>query len=177
MTKVGVGARGWSMLRWWCKTCHWSLLVLILLHYDGIPLSKSLIFRYTCALFCRTRFQHTCLTSKINDFRMVLATFWKHALMEFQAMFKKAYKTCVFLMVLKVRGDQSSQMLIFRYTCDKSRCGCSGLIYAALVVQKMSLVLASFDTFEKWLAPHYKISVFRYTCALFCRTRFQHIQK
>ena len=35
-------------------------------------------------------------------------------------MFKKAYKTCVILMVLKVRCDQMSKMLIFRYTCDKS---------------------------------------------------------
>ena len=86
--------------------------------------------------------------------------------MEFQAMFnKKYYKANVFLMVLKVRCDQSSQMLIFRYTCDKSRCGCSGLIYAALVVQKMSLVLASFDNFEKWLAPHDKIIAFSlYVC-------------
>ena len=38
----------------------------------------------------------------------------------FQAMFLKAYKTLAFLMVLQVRCDQSSKMLIFRYTCDKS---------------------------------------------------------
>ena len=165
MTKVGVGARGWSMLRWWCKKCHWSLPVLIILKNGLRHMTKSLLFRYTCALFCRTRFQHTCLTSTIIDFLLVLATFWKHAFMEFQAMFKNADKTCVFLMVLKVRCDQSSQMLIFRYTCDKSRCGCSGLIYAALVVQKMSLVLASFDTFALWWHPVVKIiDISLYVC-------------
>ena len=38
----------------------------------------------------------------------------------FQAMFKKAYKTGAFLMVLKVRCDPMSKLLIFAYTCDKS---------------------------------------------------------
>ena len=41
----------------WCKKCHWSSLFLIFLNYDGIPLSKSLILHYTCACFCKTRFQ------------------------------------------------------------------------------------------------------------------------
>ena len=39
-----------------------------------------------------------------------------------QAMFKKAYKTRVILMVLKVRCDPRSKLLIFAYTCDKSEC-------------------------------------------------------
>ena len=38
----------------------------------------------------------------------------------FQAMFLEAYKTCAFLMVLQVRCDPRSKLLIFRYTCDKS---------------------------------------------------------
>ena len=49
----------------------------------------------------------------------------------FQAMFLKAYKTDAFLMVLKVRCDQMSKLLIFAYTCDKSE-GSSAVTAAAV---------------------------------------------
>ena len=173
---LGLSGALWGSLglSWWCRKCHWSLAFLILLNYDCIPLSKSLIFRYTCALFCRTRFQHTCLTSQIIDFQLVLATFWKTSWWNSKPCSKNAYKTLVFLMVLEVRRDQRWKSLIFHYTCDKS--SWARLVLAifdtfelwwhwSLVMQKMSLVLVIFDTFELWWHSVIKIiDISLYVC-------------
>jgi hypothetical protein len=62
-------------------------------------------------------------TFKSSKKALFLLILLQNEAMEFHAMFKKAYKTCVKLMVLKVRCDQRSKLLIFAYTCEKSTCG------------------------------------------------------
>ena len=59
-------------------------------------------------------------TFKSSKKALLLLIFLQQEAHGHQAMFKKAYKTCVILMVLQVRCDQRSKLLIFRYTCDKS---------------------------------------------------------
>ena len=68
-------------------------------------------------------------TFKSSKKALLLLILLQKELAEHQAMFKKAYKTCVILMVLQVRCDPRSKLLIFAYTCDKS--GCSSLAAAA----------------------------------------------
>ena len=71
----------------------------------------------------------TFKSSKKELLLLILLQYEAHG---FQAMFKKAYKTCVILMVLKVRCDQRSKLLIFAYTCDKSegdRAGAAAAVF------------------------------------------------
>ena len=100
-----------------CKSIGIAWVLSTSAKFDGMMLSKSLIFHYTCAFFQRTRFQHTCIESKIIGFLVGLTIFCKN---QARAMFKKAYKTHVILMVLQVRCGPKWKLMIFQYTCDKS---------------------------------------------------------
>ena len=80
-----------------CKSNGIHLVLTTSVNYDGMMCSNSLIFRYSVIFFAGLDFS----TFQRSKKALLLLILLQNDAMEFQAMFKKAYKTCVILLVFE----------------------------------------------------------------------------